>query len=94
MCMTTQPSKELLDNISRLHTTVLGAERLMRNLSLDDTVDVVAWCRQKIQSPGGTILRQGKNWYITADDCEITVNAYSFTIITAHRLKKRQPYTV
>ncbi len=31
--------------------------------------------------------RKGKNWYVDADNCVITVNAYSFTIITAHKKK-------
>lgn len=33
------------------------------------------------------IFRKGKNWYIKTDDCTITVNAYSCTVITAHREK-------
>lgn len=30
------------------------------------------------------IFRKGKNWYIKTDGCTITVNAYSYTVITAH----------
>ena len=30
------------------------------------------------------ISRKGKNYYIEADGCIITVNASSYTIITAH----------
>ena len=47
--------------------------------------DVVAFCRQKILDDKAAITRQGKNWYIKIDGCIITVNAYSFTIITAHK---------
>lgn len=89
--MAAQPGKELLENISRLHTTVLGTERIKRNLSLHNAVDAVEWCRQIIQSADSSILRRGKNWYIIADGCEITVNAYSYTIITAHKLKRPSP---
>ncbi len=32
------------------------------------------------------IFRKGKNWYIRTDGCTITVNAYSCTVITAHRV--------
>ena len=63
----------------------MGLERIRRNLSLsDDVKDVVAFCRQKILAPTANISRQGKNWYVKIDDCVITVNAYSYTIITAH----------
>ena len=77
------PGQELLQNLSRLHATELGAERLKRNLSLK-TEDVVGWCRAKISSDHARISRKGKNWYVSVDRCRITVNAYSYTIITAH----------
>lgn len=78
---------ELLLNIDKLHTTVLGKERIKRNLSLS-TDDVVCWCKQRIQNPQAFISRKGKNWYIKEGYCEITVNAYSYTIITAHKIKQ------
>ncbi|MCI8933735.1 MAG: DUF3781 domain-containing protein, partial [Clostridiaceae bacterium] len=31
--------------------------------------------------------RIGKNWYIFTGHYKITVNAYSYTIITAHRVE-------
>lgn len=74
----------LLGNIGRLHTTELGAARIKRNLGLE-TDDVVQWCREKILESGTAIERSGKNWYAAAGDCRITVNAHSYTIITAHR---------
>jgi hypothetical protein len=74
---------ELIRNIDLLHTTELGAERIKRNLGLT-TDDLVAWCRQSIQA-AENIQRKGKNWYVYADKCVITVNAYSYTIITAHK---------
>ena len=80
---------ELLENLVKLHTTPMGVARIRRNLSLGDNVkDVVAFCRQKILDNKAEITRQGKNWYIKIDGCIITVNAYSFTIITAHSQKK------
>ena len=76
---------ELVENIEKLHTTPMGVDRIRRNLSLgDDVKDVVAFCRQKILAPTANISRQGKNWYVKIDGCVITVNAYSYTIITAH----------
>lgn len=75
---------ELILNLDRLHTTELGIMRIKRNLSLE-VEDVVNWCREKIESTDAYIVRKGKNWYINIDNCEITVNAYSYTIITAHK---------
>lgn len=80
-------NNELLTNLEQLHTTELGILRIKRNLSLD-TTDVVNWCKEKIISKYTDITRKGKNWYINAGDCIITVNAYSYTIITAHKTEK------
>ena len=80
-------NSELLKYLDKLQTTELGVERIKRNLSLD-TEDVVVWCKDKIGSDHAIITRRGKNWYITVDDIVITVNAHSYTIITAHREKK------
>ena len=77
---------DLSANLDKLHTTELGVERIKRNLNLSD-VEVVAWCRDKIRNTS-SIVRQGKNWYAYTGDAVITVNAHSFTIITAHKAKK------
>lgn len=75
---------ELIKNLDKLHTTDLGAVRIRRNLSLE-TEDVVSWCREKTASLCAVITRSGKNWYVDVEDIIITVNAHSYTIITAHR---------
>lgn len=75
---------ELLHNLDKVHTTELGTVRIKRNLSLN-TDDVVEWCKEKIISSDAVISRKGKNWYINVDGCILTVNAYSYTIITAHK---------
>lgn len=75
---------ELIKNLDKLHTTDLGLVRVKRNLSLE-TEDVVLWCREKAESPHAVIARKGKNWYVDVEDIMITINAHSFTIITAHR---------
>ena len=75
---------ELLSNLDKIHTTELGMERIKRNLCLN-VDDVVGWCKQKIQDKNSSIIRKGKNWYVNINDCEITINAYSYTIITAHK---------
>ena len=75
----------LIKNLEKIHTTVLGAERIKRNLSLQ-TDDVVSWCKQKIEK-ADKIIRKGKNWYVSVDNYVITINAHSYTIITAHKSK-------
>ena len=79
-----EKGNELLHHLDRLHTTELGIERIQKNLSLN-TEDVLVWCKERIQSPEATFTRRGKNWYVRADRCVITVNANSYTVITAHR---------
>lgn len=79
-------ANELLENLDKLHTTELGAIRIKRNLSLD-TDNVVEWCKMKISSNDAVMIRKGKNWYVSIDYSIITVNAYSYTIITAHKTR-------
>lgn len=75
----------LIENIEKLHTTEMGVERIKRNLSLE-VDDVVEWCKIRILDEKAVTQRRGKNWYIQTGDCEITVNAHSYTIITAHAI--------
>lgn len=77
---------KLISNIDKVHTTTLGIERIKRNLGVA-VEDVVMWCKEKIQRPEAIITRKGKNWYVEIAGCKITVNAYSYTIITAHKIK-------
>ena len=82
---------DLIENIDKLHTTELGVKRIKRNLQFE-TEDVVLWCKARILDKDTVIERTGKNWYATAGNCRITINAYSYTIITAH--KRKSPQTV
>lgn len=77
----------LIENIDRVHTTEMGIDRIRKNLGLRE-IDVVAWCRSRILDKNAIIEKQGKNWYVHIDGCVITVNASSYTIITAHRETK------
>ncbi len=78
----------LLTNLDKVHTTRLGVERIKRNLGLE-TEDVVCWCVDKIKDKDCQITRMGKNWYAEIDNCIITVNAHSYTIITAHPIDNK-----
>ena len=78
--------ENLLSNIDKVHTTEMGINRIKKNLGLD-TNDVVEWCKNKVLDEGCNICRQGKNWYCEIDNIKITINSYSYTIITAHIIK-------
>lgn len=78
-------NNDLLLNLDKVHTTEMGAERITRNLQIQ-TDDCVKFCIQKIKK-AVSIIRKGKNWYADCGDCVITVNAHSYTIITAHKNK-------
>ena len=76
----------LLSNIEKIHTTEMGIDRINKNLKLD-TNDVVEFCKNKILDKNCNINKQGKNWYCEIDNIKITINSYSYTIITAHLIK-------
>ena len=76
----------LLSNIDKVHTTEMGIDRIKRNLKLD-TNDVVNYCKNKVLDKDCNIYKQGKNWYCEIDNIKITINSYSYTIITAHTIK-------
>jgi hypothetical protein len=72
--------------ISKKLKYVMGIDRIRKNLGLDD-IDVAAFCRSRILDKSAIITRRGKNWYVRINGCVITVNASSYTIITAHKEK-------
>ncbi len=82
-----EDKKILLENINKIHTTEMGIERIKKNLKLE-TDEVVLYCKNKILDKNCNIYKQGKNWYCEIDDIKITINSYSYTIITAHKNKK------
>ena len=75
---------ELLINIYKIHTTHLGISRIKRNLGIEE--DVVEFCKNKVLDKNCNIYKQGKNWYCEIDNIKITINSYSYTIITAHTI--------
>ena len=85
-------SEMLIENIDRLHTTPMGVDRIKRNLKLD-TDDVVSYCKNLILSPRCHITQQGKNWYCETRNTRVTVNSYSYTIITAHIIEEKRKAT-
>ena len=76
----------LLSSIYKIHTTEMGIDRIKKNLKLN-TNDIVEFCKNKILDKNCNIYKQGKNWYCEIDNIKITINSYSYTIITAHLIK-------
>lgn len=72
----------LILNIDKLHTTDMGIKRIQRNLNIHE--DVLDYCKKKIINKNCLIKHIGKNYYCEIDNIIITVNATSYTIITAH----------
>ena len=75
---------DITKNIDKIHSTELGILRIKRNLELE-TDDVMNWCKQKIMKMN-KIYKIGKNWYVSDKNIVLTINADSYTIITAHKL--------
>lgn len=76
----------LLSNIDKVHTTEMGINRIKKNLKLDIN-DVVEYCKNKVLDKNCNIYKKGKNWYCENDNIIITINSYSYTIITGHTKK-------
>ena len=81
-------TNDLIENINKIHSTELGIIRVKRNLELK-TNDIINYCK-KFTKEADNINKKGKNWYIYKGDCIITINANSYTIITAHRIKYKK----
>ena len=62
----------LIANIDKVHTTKMGVERIKKNLKINNNDNRC------------NIYRKGKNFYCEIDNIIITINSYSYTIITAH----------
>lgn len=78
-----EEKQELLNNIGKVHITEMGIDRIKKNLKLDID-NVVEYCKNKILDENSNIYKKGKNWYCEIDNIRITVNVFSYTIITAH----------
>ena len=75
--------KILLENVDRIHTTEMGVGRIQKNLGISD--EPVSYCISKLKQDNSEVKKEGKNYYVSIDDCIITINSSSFTIITAHK---------
>ena len=73
----------LIENIDKIHTTEMGVGRIQKNLGIND--EPVSYCISKLIQENSIVTKEGKNYYVSVDDCIITINSSSFTIITAHK---------
>lgn len=76
--------KILLDNTDKIHTTEISVGRIQKNLGI--TEEPVSYCISKLKKEESTVSKEGKNYYVEIDNCRITINSSSFTIITAHKI--------
>lgn len=74
----------LIENIDKIHTTEMGVGRIQKNLGIHE--EPVSYCISKLKQDNSTVTKEGKNYYVNADDCRITINSTSFTIITSHKI--------
>lgn len=77
----------LLSNIDKIHTTEMGINRIKKNLKINDC-DIVLFCKERVLDKDSSVYKNGKNWYVVNGNIIITINSYSYTIITAHINKK------
>ena len=77
-------SNDLLNNINKLHTTRLSMQRIRRNLNLKDNINILNYCKLLILNKNALIYREGKNYYVIINNFILTINASTYTIITAH----------
>ncbi|WP_458454617.1 DUF3781 domain-containing protein [Methanobrevibacter sp.] len=73
----------LIENIDRIHTTEMGVGRIQKNLGIKN--EPVSHCISKLKQDNAVVSKEGKNYYVETDDCIITINSSSFTIITTHK---------
>lgn len=74
----------LINNIDKIHTTKMGIDRIKKNLNINE--DVVNYCKKIIIDNRCKIYKSGKNYYCEIDGIRITINSFSYTIITAHMI--------
>lgn len=74
---------KLISNLDKIKTTPLGVERIKKNLNIDCS-DVIGYCKELIQSELSIVYKKGKNYYCIVNNYCLTINSYSYTIITVH----------
>lgn len=76
----------LISNVNKIHTTKMGIDRIKNNLNIESE-NVIEYCKRLVLNENCLIYKLGKNWYCEINHIRLTINANSFTIITAHTMK-------
>lgn len=79
--------KILITNIDKVHTTILGKTRIIKNINYNKD-DVISYLKNKIINDNSVVYKNGKNYYCVIDNIIITVNSYNYCIITVHSIEK------
>lgn len=74
----------LLANIEKIHTTELGEERLIKNLKLTNK-NPIRYVKELLRNSRSHVYKKGKNFYCEYNHTRLTINADTFTVITAHK---------
>ena len=82
------PKQMLLRHIDEIHTTELGEQRIKRNIGLYAT-EIIPEIEDALtfHSKFTVVRRRGKNFYVRYRDIQYTINASSYTVITAKVIK-------
>lgn len=80
---------QLLTNLDKIHLTKLGIVRVNKNLKLTNN-DIIKYLKDKILKTSSKVYKKGKNFYCEIDNIKITINSFSYTIITAHQIKNKK----
>ena len=75
------PKEEMLNRVEELHTTPMGYIRINSIFQKDD--ECISYIKEILKDPSTDVIRLGKNYYLYCKDYIVTINASSFTIITA-----------
>ena len=78
--------KTLINNLDKIHTTELGLLRIKRNLGLCDE-NIIEYCKKVILNSNSEVIKCGKNYYCKFKNVVLTINSYSYTIITGKVIK-------
>lgn len=72
---------------TKLGYTELVYQRISKKLQLDLTkMEIEALVKSVVTDEQSVILRQGKNYYISNERYQITINASNYRVITASKL--------
>lgn len=74
----------LVEKIDKIHLTFLSEKRIKKNLRTDAD-DILLFCKTLITDKSSSVIKKGKNYYVSLNGITLTVNASTFTVITAHK---------